>query len=332
MREDEVPMAPLLSIEGLEVRYDSRRGDVRAVDGLDLAVEAGETYALVGESGCGKTATAYSILRLVEPGRIVGGRIVFQGRDLLTLSEKEMRGLRGAAIGLAFQEPGAALNPVLKIGTQVGESLRIHRGASRKEAWREAVRLLQVVALPDPERQASAYAHELSGGMKQRAMLAIALSCAPALLIADEPTSALDVTIKAQILDLLRRLKADYNLTVLLITHDFGAVAEVADRVGVMYAGRLVEEATTRALFSDPKHPYTRALLRAMPEDAVDGRGKRLRALPGSAPDPVAPPSGCRFHPRCPEVFAPCAAIEPKIVALAGGHRVACHLFAETPE
>ena len=332
MREDEVPMAPLLSIEGLEVRYDSRRGDVRAVDGLDLAVEAGETYALVGESGCGKTATAYSILRLVEPGRIVGGRIVFQGRDLLTLSEKEMRGLRGAAIGLAFQEPGAALNPVLKIGTQVGESLRIHRGASRKEAWREAVRLLQVVALPDPERQASAYAHELAGGMKQRAMLAIALSCAPALLIADEPTSALDVTIKAQILDLLRRLKADYNLTVLLITHDFGAVAEVADRVGVMYAGRLVEEATTRALFSDPKHPYTRALLRAMPEDAVDGRGKRLRALPGSAPDPVAPPSGCRFHPRCPEAFAPCAAIEPKIVALAGGHRVACHLFAETPE
>jgi oligopeptide/dipeptide ABC transporter ATP-binding protein len=320
-------MPPLLSIEGLDVRYESPRGDVRAVDGLDLALQAGETYALVGESGCGKTATAYSILRLVEPGRICGGRIVFQGRDLMTLSEREMRRVRGAGIGIAFQEPGAALNPVLKIGTQVGESLRIHRGASRKEAWREAVRLLGAVSLPDPERQASSYAHELSGGMKQRAMLAIALSCSPALLIADEPTSALDVTIQAQILELLRKLKAEYNLTVLLITHDFGVVAEVADRVGVMYAGRLVEEAGTRALFADPKHPYTRALLRAMPDDGDDQRGKRLRALPGSAPDPVAPPPGCRFHPRCPDVFAPCAAIEPGNLALQDGRRVACHLY-----
>ena len=319
-------MPPLLSIEGLDVRYDGPRGDVRAVDGLDLALEAGETYALVGESGCGKTATAYSILRLVEPGRICGGRIVFQGRDMLTLSEKEMRGVRGAGIGIAFQEPGAALNPVLKIGTQVGESLRIHRGASRKEAWSEAVRLLAAVSLPDPERQASSYAHELSGGMKQRAMLAIALSCRPALLIADEPTSALDVTIQAQILELLRKLKAEYKLTVLLITHDFGVVAEVADRVGVMYAGRLVEEAGARELFADPKHPYTRALLRAMPEDGEDGRGKRLRALPGNAPDPVSPPSGCRFHPRCPDVFSPCAGTDPKTVALGGGRRVACHL------
>jgi len=321
-------MPPLLSIEGLDVRYDSPRGDVRAVDGLDLALEAGETYALVGESGCGKTATAYAILRLVEPGRIAGGRILFQGRDLMTLSEKEMRRVRGSGIGFAFQEPGAALNPVMKIGTQVGESLRIHRGLSRKEAWREAVRLLAAVSLPDPERQAKSYAHELSGGMKQRAMLAIALSCRPALLIADEPTSALDVTIQAQILDLLRKLKADYNLTVLLITHDFGVVAEVADRVGVMYAGRLVEQAVAKELFVDPKHPYTRALLRAMPEDGDDGRGKRLRALPGNAPDPVAPPPGCRFHPRCPDVFAPCAGIEPEDRVLPGGRRVACHLHA----
>jgi oligopeptide/dipeptide ABC transporter ATP-binding protein len=320
-------MAPLLSIEGLNVRYESPRGDVRAVDGLDLALEAGETFALVGESGCGKTATAYSILRLVEPGRIVGGRILFQGRDLLTLSEKEMRRVRGAGIGIAFQEPGAALNPVLKIGTQVGESLRIHKGLSRKAAWTEAVRLLEAVSLPDPERQAGSYAHELSGGMKQRAMLAIALSCSPALLIADEPTSALDVTIQAQILELLRKLKADYKLTVLLITHDFGVVAEVADRVGVMYAGRLVEEARARELFADPKHPYTQALLRAMPEDGDDRRGKRLRALPGSAPDPVTPPQGCRFHPRCPEVFAPCATIEPELLAVSGGRRVACHLY-----
>ena len=321
-------MPPLLSIEGLDVRYDSPRGDVRAVDGLDLVLEAGETYALVGESGCGKTATAYAIMRLVEPGRIAGGRILFQGRDLMTLSEKQMRQVRGAGIGFAFQEPGAALNPVMKIGSQVGESLRIHKGLSRKEAWREAVRLLAAVSLPDPERQASSYAHELSGGMKQRVMLAIALSCRPALLIADEPTSALDVTIQAQILELLRALKGDYNLTVLLITHDFGVVAEVADRVGVMYAGRLVEEAAAGALFADPKHPYTRALLRAMPEEGDDGRGKRLRALPGSAPDPVVPPPGCRFHPRCPDVFAPCAGLVPPALALPGGRRVACHLHA----
>jgi oligopeptide/dipeptide ABC transporter ATP-binding protein len=321
-------MPPLLSIEGLDVRYDSPRGDVRAVDGLDLVLTAGETYALVGESGCGKTATAYAIMRLVEPGRITGGRILFQGRDLMTLSEKEMRRVRGAGIGFAFQEPGAALNPVMKIGTQVGESLRIHKGASRKEAWGEAVRLLAAVSLPDPERQASSYAHELSGGMKQRVMLAIALSCRPALLIADEPTSALDVTIQAQILDLLRKLKADYQLTVLLITHDFGVVAEVADRVGVMYAGRLVEEAGAEELFADPKHPYTRALLRAMPDEGADSRGKRLRALPGSAPDPVVPPTGCRFHPRCPDVFGPCASLVPANLALPGGRRVACHLHA----
>jgi peptide/nickel transport system ATP-binding protein/oligopeptide transport system ATP-binding protein len=325
-------MPPLLSIESLDVRYDSPRGDVRAVDGLDLTLSAGETYALVGESGCGKTATAYAVLRLVEPGRIAGGRILFQGRDLTALSEREMRKVRGAGIGIAFQEPGTALNPVLKIGTQVGESLRIHRGLSRKEAWREAVRLLESVSLPDPERQASSYAHELSGGMKQRAMLAIALSCRPALLIADEPTSALDVTIQAQILALLKKLKSDYNLTVLLITHDFGVVAEVADRVGVMYAGRLVEEAGTRELFADPKHPYTQALLRAMPDEGDDGRGKRLRALPGNAPDPVAPPSGCRFHPRCPDVFAPCARNDPRMLRLAGGRRVACHLHAAEGE
>jgi oligopeptide/dipeptide ABC transporter ATP-binding protein len=320
-------MPPLLAIDNLSVRYDSQRGDVRAVDGLSLSLEEGETYALVGESGCGKTATAYSILRLVEPGRITGGRIVFKNRDLLTLTEKEMRGVRGGSIGLAFQEPGAALNPVLKIGTQVGESLRIHKGLGKKDAWREAVRLLAAVSLPDPERQASSYAHELSGGMKQRAMLAIALACRPALLIADEPTSALDVTIQAQILQLLRKLKAEYKLTVLLITHDFGVVAEVADRVGVMYAGRLVEEATAAELFAEPKHPYTRALMAAMPSDGDDGRGKRLRALPGSAPDPVRPPSGCRFHPRCPDVFLPCADHDPALLRMTGGRSVACHLY-----
>ena len=318
-------MAPLLSIEDLNVRYDSPRGPVHAVDGLNLSLIEGETYALVGESGCGKTATAYSIMRLVEPGRITGGRMVFQGRDLLALSEKEMRKVRGSSIGIAFQEPGAALNPVLKIGTQVGESLRIHKKLSRKDAWAESVRLLREVALPDPERQASSYVHELSGGMKQRAMLAIALACNPALLIADEPTSALDLTIQSQILALLRSLKAKHKLTVLLITHDFGVVAEIADRVGVMYAGQLVEEAPVAELFADPKHPYTRALLAAIPEDAAR-HGKRLRALGGNVPDPVALPSGCRFHPRCPEVFAPCAGTVPADLVLPGGRRVACHL------
>jgi peptide/nickel transport system ATP-binding protein len=320
-------MPPLLAIEGLKVRYDSARGAVRAVDGLDLTIEKGTTYALVGESGCGKTATAYSILRIVEPGRIVAGRILFGGRDLVSLPEGEMRKVRGAAIGIAFQDAGAALNPVMRIGTQVGETLRIHKGLSRKEAWAEAVRLLGAVSLPDPERQAKAYPHELSGGMKQRVMLAIALSGRPELLIADEPTSALDVTIQAQVLELLGRLRAEYALTVLLITHDFGVVAEVADRVGVMYSGRLVEEAPVRELFADPKHPYTRALLAAIPEEAPDGSGRRLlRALPGGVPDPTSPPSGCRFHPRCPERFAPCDTEAPATLSPGPGRTVACHL------
>jgi oligopeptide/dipeptide ABC transporter ATP-binding protein len=300
---------------------------VRAVDGLDFEVERGQTYALVGESGSGKTAAAYSVLRIVEPGRITDGRILFGGRDLLSLTEKEMRKVRGGEIGIAFQEPGAALNPVLKIGTQVGESLRIHRGLSRKDAWAEAVKLLAEVALPDPERQAGAYAHELSGGMKQRVMLAIALSCRPKLLIADEPTSALDVTIQAQILALLRRLKAEHDLTVLLITHDFGVVAEVADRVGVMYAGRIVEEAEAAVLFADPRHPYTRALLAAIPEEVPGGGGRRrLVALPGTVPDPADLPSGCRFHPRCPERFAPCDREVPVESTPDAKRRVACHL------
>jgi len=319
-------MAPLLEIEDLRVVYDSPRGLVRAVDGIDLTLERGETYALVGESGCGKSATGFAVIRLAEPGRISGGRVIFDGRDLMTLSEKEMCKIRGARIAIVFQEAAAALNPVLKIGTQVGESLRIHKGLSRREAWTEAVRLLGVVALPDPGRQARAYPHELSGGMKQRVMLAIALSCAPDLLIADEPTSALDVTIQAQVLALLRRLKADYRLTVLLITHDFGVVAENADRVGVMYAGRIVEEAPVRDLFAEPKHPYTRGLLRAQIGAGEAGSKCRLAALPGAVPDPIAPPPGCRFHPRCAERFALCDREEPGVVAVGAGRRVACFL------
>jgi oligopeptide/dipeptide ABC transporter ATP-binding protein len=253
---------------------------------------------------------------------------VFQGTDLLALSEKAMCAIRGSRIGIVFQESGPALNPVLRIGTQVGESLRIHKGMSRRDAWAEAVRLLEVVALPDPARQARSYPHELSGGMKQRALLAAALACGPDLLIADEPTSALDVTIQAQILALLRRLKAERGLTILLITHDLGVVAENADRVGVMYAGRLAEEATVRDLFESPRHPYTAGLLRSQP-GAPGSLGRRLPTLPGSVPDPASPPSGCRFHLRCPERFAPCDAVEPGHVEVGPEHRVACLLHGE---
>ncbi len=324
-------MANLLEIEDLRVRFDGPAGPVRAVDGVTFHLERGETYALVGESGCGKSATALAVVRLVEPGRITGGKARFEGRDLLALSEAEMCRVRGARIGFVFQEAAAALNPVMRVGAQVSESLRIHRGMSRREAGQEAVRLLRKVALPDPERQARSYPHELSGGMKQRVMLAIALSCSPALLIADEPTTALDVTIQAQILALLRSLRAELELTVLLITHDMGVVAENADRVGVMYAGKLVEEAPVGALFESPGHPYTRGLLASVPgagedEPARPGRRPRLRTLPGSVPDPADPPPGCRFHPRCPEAFEPCPGEQPPDFKLGPGRRAACFL------
>ncbi len=321
---------PLLEVSDLRVQYPAADAPVRAVDGVSFSLEPGETYALVGESGCGKTATGLALLRLVEPGRIVGGRILFEGRDILGLPEEQMRRLRGARIGMVFQEAAAALNPVMRIGKQVGETLRIHRGMSRKESDAEAVELLRLVALPDPERQARAYPHELSGGMKQRVMLAIALSCSPALLIADEPTTALDVTIQAQILALLRELRAKLSLTILLITHDLGVVAENADRVGVMYAGRLVEEASVGPLFELPEHPYTRGLLRAMPGAGTE-EGRRLATLPGAVPDPGRPPAGCRFHPRCTERFDPCDRDEPQLLDRPGGGRVACFLHHEEP-
>jgi oligopeptide/dipeptide ABC transporter ATP-binding protein len=243
-----------------------------------------------------------------------------------------MRPYRGARIGMVFQEPAAALNPVMKIGWQVAESPRIHKKLARKEAWREAVRLLELVALPDPEAQAKAYPHELSGGMQQRVMLAIALSCGPDLLIADEPTTALDVTIQSQILDLLRRLRRDLNLTVLLITHDLRVVAENADRVGVMYAGRLIEEGPVAEVVRDPKHPYTGGLLRSMPGSGAEvvpahGGRARLHTIPGAVPDPVAPPSGCRFHPRCPHIFDPCARVVPGDLPVGEGRRAACFLW-----
>ena len=336
LERDSEPMPRLLDVQDLRVQYAGPSGPVRAVDGTTFGVKRGETYALVGESGCGKSTVALAVLRLVEPGQITGGRLLFEGTDLMSLPESAMRHYRGARIGMVFQEAAAALNPVLRIGAQVGEALRIHCGVGRREAWAEAVRLLGIVALPDPERQAKAYAHELSGGMKQRVMMAIALSCSPTLLIADEPTTALDVTIQAQILALLRRLKEQFRLTVLLITHDLGVVAENADRVGVMYAGRIVEEAPVAELFLDPRHPYTQGLLRSLPASAYAtpqptvGRRPRLPTLPGMVPDAAAPPPGCRFHPRCSHVFEPCPVLEPPDLPVGPGRRVAC--FLEDPE
>jgi oligopeptide/dipeptide ABC transporter ATP-binding protein len=326
-------MAALLDIADLHVQYRGVSPDkpVRAVDGISLTLEKGECYALVGESGCGKSATALAILRLVDPGRITGGKLIWQGRDLLALGERELRKIRGAEIGMVFQESAAALNPVMKIGAQVAESLRIHRGLSRRAARDEVLRLLKMVALPDPGQQMEAYAHELSGGMKQRVMLAIALSCSPTLLIADEPTTALDVTIQAQILALLRRLRTELDLTILLITHDLGVVAENADRVGVMYAGKLVEEAPVKTLFSSPRHPYTRGLLDSLPGRADRAAGRKLNTLAGGVPDPANHPAGCRFHPRCPERLDRCSEALPGESLDADGCRVACFLHSSPP-
>ncbi len=317
---------PLLEVRDLEVQYPGKTGPARAVDGLSFDLRRGESYALVGESGCGKSAAALALLRLVEPGRITGGEIVFEGRDLRGLQERQMRRIRGARIGIVFQEAAAALDPVMRVGMQVAEALRVQKGLGREAALREAVRLLGVVALADPERQARSYPHELSGGMKQRVMLAIALSCSPALLIADEPTTALDVTTQAQILALLRRLRGELDLTVLLITHDMGVVAENADRVGVMYAGRIVEEAPAGRLFDAPAHPYTQGLLRSIPGEGK-GPARRLPTLPGAVPDPEHPPAGCRFHPRCPEAFERCSKGCPPEIHLQEDHRVACLLL-----
>ena len=326
-------MAPLLQFEDLTVRFDGPEGPVRAVDGLSLSIERGETYALVGESGSGKSTVGFAAMRLTEPGIIEGGKILHDGRDLMSLDEKEMCRVRGARIGLVFQEPMTALNPVMRIGSQVGEALRIHKKMSRREVRDEAVRLLRMVSLPEPERVARAYAHELSGGMAQRVMLAIALSCGPELLIADEPTSALDVTIQSQVLALLRRLKKELGLTVLFITHDFGVVAENADRVGVMYAGRLVEEAPLREMFQDPKHPYTRGLMASQlgSGDAPrEAKRTRLATIPGAAAVAAAPPSGCRFHPRCAERFEPCDRLEPSPTSPGTHRRVWCFLHDPT--
>jgi peptide/nickel transport system ATP-binding protein len=304
----------LLSVEHLTTVFDLPAGAAPAVIDVSFHVAAGETLCLVGESGSGKSVTALSILRLVQrPGRIAGGTIVFKGRDLLTLDEREMQKVRGAGIALVFQEPMTALNPVFTIGNQIEETLMVHGIARGRAAKDRAVELLEAVSIPEPQRRVRDYPHQLSGGLRQRALIALALACSPSVVIADEPTTALDVTIQAQILDLLRDLQKRLGLALLLITHDLGVVAEMADRVAVMYAGRIVEEAPVRELFRDPRHPYTRGLLGSIPGGA---RGSKLKAIHGTVPPIGHLPPGCAFAPRCPHRFEPCDILPPGVTVI----------------
>ena len=319
----------LLEVENLKTHFFTRDGVVRAVDGVSFGIGQGETLAVVGESGCGKSVTSLSILRLVAspPGRIVSGKLLFQGEDLLEKTDKQMRDLRGNEISMIFQEPMTSLNPVLTIGRQVAETLQLHQGLDRGAAMTRAGELLRSVHIPEAERRLRQYPHELSGGMRQRVMIAMALACSPKLLIADEPTTALDVTIQAQILDLMRELKAKTGAAILLITHDLGVVAEMAERVVVMYAGRKVEEAPVEALFARPRHPYTRGLLGSIPqlEDAQEeGRRKRLAEIPGVVPSLKEEIRGCTFAPRCPYAQARCREEFPPLELKAEGHWAAC--------
>ena len=322
---------PLLRVDGLKTHFHTRDGVVRAVDGVSFDVLPGQTLAIVGESGCGKSVTAMSILRLLPmpPARIASGRIEFEGRNLLDLSEPEMRAVRGNLISMIFQEPMTSLNPVLTIGRQVAEVLVLHRGLSEREALAQAVEGLRKVQISEPERRTRQYPHELSGGMRQRVMIAMALACGPRLLIADEPTTALDVTIQAQILDLMRKLGAETGASIILITHDLGVVAEMAQRVVVMYAGRKVEEASVEQLFAHPRHPYTRGLLGSMPHlgqslSGDDAPPERLVEIPGMVPSLKEAMPGCLFAPRCPSASDVCRNEVPAMQAFGAGHQAAC--------
>jgi len=319
----------LLEIEGLRVHFATDDGWVRAVDGVSIGVDRGETVCVVGESGCGKTVTAMTVLKLIAmpPGKIVAGSILWQGRDLVPLPPAEMRRVRAREIGIVFQEPMTSLNPVYTVGEQIGETLRLHEGLSRRAALDRAAELLRLVHIPNPQRRVNDYPHQFSGGMRQRVMIAMALACGPKLLIADEPTTALDVTIQAQILDLLAEMKERLGMAVLLITHAMGVVAETAQRVVVMYAGKVVEEAPVGALFATPRHPYTQGLIRSIPRiDLAATRKVRLEAIPGTVPSLLAPPPGCRFADRCRFATSACREAEPPLREVAPGHRVACIL------
>jgi len=319
----------LLEIRGLQTEFVTDDGVVRAVDGVDLAIDRGETVGVVGESGCGKTVTALSVLKLIPmpPGRIAGGQILWRGRDLVPLRPQDMQDIRSKEIAIIFQEPMTSLNPVYTIGDQISEVIRLHEGLGRRAALERAVDMLRLVHIPNPDRRVRDYPHQFSGGMRQRVIIAMALSCSPALLIADEPTTALDVTIQAQILELLAEIKSRLGMAIMLITHAMGVVAETAQRVAVMYAGKVVEEAPVEQLFAQPSHPYTQGLIRSIPRiDAAATRRRRLESIAGIVPSPLDPLPGCRFAPRCPFARADCVEAVPPLREIAPGHKVACVL------
>ena len=318
----------LLKVQDLQVHFDTDDGVLHAVDGVSFHIDRSETLGVVGESGCGKSVTAMAIMKLLAmpPGRIAQGQIWFEGQDLVQADSAAMQKIRARQIAMVFQEPMTSLNPVLTVGEQIAETLRLHEGLSAKQAKTRAIEMLGLVNIPKPEQRVDDYPHQFSGGMRQRVMIAMALSCNPKLLIADEPTTALDVTIQAQILDLMDRLKSQMGMSILLITHAMGVVAETCQRVVVMYAGRVVEEASVEDLFASPAHPYTQGLIRSIPRLDLDSAHKqRLHAIPGSVPKLILPPPGCRFAPRCPHANASCASETPELRELTSGHRVACH-------
>lgn len=323
---------PILSVENLTVTFKTRFGRIPVIDDVSFGIAPGEILGIVGESGCGKTMTSLAIMRLMpEQGSVTGGTIRLSGEDLVLASEARMRGIRGSEISMIFQEPMTSLNPVFSVGEQIAEVLCAHQGLSKREAKQQAVRLLEAVKIPLPDRRVNDYPHQLSGGMRQRVMIAIALACKPKVLIADEPTTALDVTIQAQILDLVKRLRQELGMAIIWITHDLGVVAGIADRVMVMYGGFVVERAGVKELYSNPKHPYTQALLRTLPD--MDGdRSERLESIKGQPPDLHHKPVSCPFAPRCPHVFERCLQANPLLESVADGHELACWWDTATGE
>ena len=323
-------MAALIEVKNLRTSFFTPEGEIRAVDGVSFEIGEGKTLGLVGESGCGKSVTSLSIMRLIPspPGQIVGGEIFYRGRDLLKLNKEEMRKIRGNEISMIFQEPMTSLNPVFTVGNQIGEAIRLHQGLSKKQTRAKTIEMLRLVKIADPESRIDAYPHQLSGGMRQRVMIAMALSCNPSLLIADEPTTALDVTIQAQILELMKELQEKIGMALLLITHDLGVVAERADEVAIMYAGKIVERGTAEAIFARPLHPYTVGLLKSLP-GTRGKKKKRLDAIPGVVPSLLELPSGCRFRDRCYKAAGICAEAEPPLAELEPGHFVACYFPGE---
>jgi peptide/nickel transport system ATP-binding protein len=319
--------SPMLSVQSLETTFFTKAGAVKAVDGVTYSVGRGETLGVVGESGCGKSVMAFSILGLLsQPGKVTGGQVLLDGKDLTKVAPSEMRHVRGKKIAMIFQEPMTALNPVLTVGYQIIEQLVAHETLTPQQARTRAIELLALVGIPSPGTRIDDYPHQLSGGMRQRAMIAMALSCNPSLLIADEPTTALDVTIQAQILDLLQRLQDEFKMSMQFITHDLGVISEIADRVIVMYAGKLVEEAPASDLFSRPRHPYTVGLLESIPRiEMSEGKSGRLKTISGTVPSLLALPPGCRFQNRCPRATEVCRSVEPPLVPVDGGRRLACY-------